>query len=112
MTAAHRSRIGIFTRALLAGGIGVTVVALTATVTASMSDDVDGMRGAGVFIVSGLTFTAAGLVIYAVATHGAEFIHAVVEAGTIRRSRTPSNDEDTAPPGDDPESDAPPRPSA
>ena len=111
MTAAPRSRIGIFTRALLAGGIGVTVVALTATVTASMSDDVDGMRGAGV-IVSGLTFTAAGLVIYAVATHGAEFIHAVVEAGTIRRSRTPSNDEDTAPPGDDPESDDPPRPSA
>ena len=97
MTAAPRSRIGIFTRALLAGGIGVTVVALTATVTASMSDDVDGMRG---------------LVIYAVATHGAEFIHAVVEAGTIRRSRTPSNDEDTAPPGDDPESDDPPRPSA
>ena len=112
MTAAPRSRIGIFTRALLAGGIGVTVVALTATVTASMSDDVDGMRGAGVFIVSGLTFTAAGLVIYAVATHGAEFIHAVVEAGTIRRSHTPSNDEDTAAPGNDPESDDPPRPSA
>ena len=77
-----------------------------------MSDDIDGMRGAGVFIVSGLTFTAAGLVISAVATHGAEFIHAVVEAGTIRRSHTPSNDEDTAAPGNDPESDDPPRPSA
>ncbi|MDZ8172245.1 hypothetical protein [Microbacterium xanthum] len=79
------SRIGTLTRTLLAAGIGITVVALTATVSASLSDDIEGMRGAGVYIVSGLTFTAAGLVVYAVATHGAMFLRAVVEAGAIRR---------------------------
>ncbi len=87
----------MLTRVLLGVGIGVTVIALTATVSAGLSADVEGMRGAGVYIVSGLTFTAAGLVVYAVATHGVLFLRAVVDAGSIRRRPTRSPDGGAAP---------------
>ncbi|MDZ8275733.1 hypothetical protein R2Q81_07185 [Microbacterium aquimaris] len=97
MPAPPSSRLGMLTRVLLGVGIGVTVIALTATVSAGLSADVEGMRGAGVYIVSGLTFTAAGLVVYAVATHGVLFLRAVVDAGSIRRRPTRSPDGGAAP---------------
>ncbi len=60
------------------------MIALIAMVTASMRADVEGIRAAGTFVVTGLTLTAVGLVVSAVSEHGKMFVRALIETASLR----------------------------